>query len=316
MQYETIVRNVKEAHPDCDIITVLVTDVYCARAAANGNLHTQAQAHEDIAQKYNIPTLHVGRALATHVVAEGWTSGQDAVWAKYVKDIVHPLNTGYDIYYKVIKEFMANTLMFGNYGEFELQDQVLPEMVNKYLRDGEVTYIDEQDVPFTTEGGAGWHDMTGIVDKETYAGLICVPAGSQDIITVEFEGTELIMVTKAGHDTTVGGQANTYQVSMDGGETWVTKQYAGKNPIVIVSGLEGGKHTALVKPASLTEVRVGGFFSRNAEKATNRLKITDLVHLNETYASNATLDYRYYNNDDVVNAADIYTVRQMLLNNK
>lgn len=326
MQFETIVRNVKEAYPDCDIVTVLVTDVNVADAAADGYLHAQAAVHEAISAKYNISTLHVGRYLATTLKAEGCTfsSSADAVWAKYFDDaegghdIVHPNNKGYDLYYQVVNAFMTNCLVFGDSSNYAVQNQVLPEMVNKYLFDGEVTYIDESDVTFTTEGGTTLSpDMQGIVYPD-YQGLIRVPAGSQDVITVEFNGTELIMLSKSGHSSKAG---NNYSVRIDGGE-WVEYAYQGKNPIVIASGLVGGDHVAEIKVSPATNVfgnetdyRISGFYSRNVEKATNRLSILDLVAIDETI-DDTSLDYRDFNNDHVISINDIATLKMILLNNR
>lgn len=316
MQFETIVRAVKKAYPDCDIVTVLVTDSDVGDEAALGELHIQAQAHEDISQKYDITTLHVGRVFAEKVTAEGWTKGTQGVWLEYMTDMVHPNNAGYDVYYQVIKEFMANCLLFSNYGEctYDVEKQELPELVNKYLFDGNVTYIDESEVTFTTDGGSFYSPTMQGITYPDYEGLIRVPAGSQDIITVNFTGTELIMLVKAGNDEVNG---NKYSVRIDGGE-WVSYDYVDKNPLVIAKGLEDGAHVAEIKvsPEEVvidTDYRISGFYSRSVVKATNKLNICDLVALDES-ATDTTLDERDYNNDDVIDTKDISTLKKILLN--
>ena len=101
-QYETIIREVKTALPDTDIVTVLVTEKNFLMTNVNGKLHTQAQAHEDIAKAYNIPTIHAGRYLA---------ATSKFIWSKYAIDGVHLNDTGYAVYYEVIREFMHTNLL-------------------------------------------------------------------------------------------------------------------------------------------------------------------------------------------------------------
>ncbi len=342
MQFETVVREVKTAYPDCDIVTILVTDYSCVSEARKGNLHTQAQAHEDICIKYNIPSIHVGKALGA-ALGTSWVKQSnyenDPIWCEYVDDTVHPTDAGYEIYFNVIKEFFNNELNYGNY-DGNIAINPMPQIQNKYkyLFDGDITYIDESTVEFTTEGGSSYDpNATGIVSKEDYQGLIYIPAGSTDTVTVNFTGTELIMVTTGGHsklytvpdsDTTfteaddvdsktAGIQVyNTFEYSLDGGETWTTGNYLGKNPTVITAGLDAGEHTAIIRPSSYEQTRIAGFYSRDVEKSSNILNIADLVNAAEQIAASTTEAYFDYNNDDVINERDVATVRKILLNNK
>lgn len=342
MQFETIVRQVKAKYPNCDIVTILVTSYGNINLARQNKLHTAAQAHEDICNKYNIPSIYVGGALAESF-GETWTKQDgyksDATWLEYIKDDVHPTDKGYEIYFNVIKEFLNNQL---NYGEYDGTVKVnpMPEIQNnyKYLFDGDITYIDESTVAFTTEGGTTYNpESEGIVSKEDYQGLIFVPAGSKDTITVNFTGTELIMVTTGGHAKTVeitttdsaytenddinkdkdGIQIsvrNTFEVSLDGGKTWTTNYYAGKNPIVIAAGLSAGSHTAVIRPSSYAQTRIAGFYSRDVEKSSNILNILDLVNADEQITASTTKSYFDYNNDDVIDVKDLATLKKILLN--
>lgn len=342
MQFETIVRQVKAKYPNCDIVTILVTSYGNINLARQNKLHTAAQAHEDICNKYNIPSIYVGGALAESF-GETWTKQDgyknDATWLEYIKDDVHPTDKGYEIYFNVIKEFLNNEL---NYGEYDGTVKVnpMPEIQNnyKYLFDGDITYIDESTVAFTTEGGTTYNpESEGIVSKEDYQGLIFVPAGSKDTLTVNFTGTELIMVTTGGHGKTVeitttdsaytenddinkdkdGIQIsvrNTFEVSLDGGKTWTTNYYAGKNPIVIAAGLSAGSHTAVIRPSSYAQTRIAGFYSRDVEKSSNILNILDLVNADEQITASTTKSYFDYNNDDVIDVKDLATLKKILLN--
>ena len=265
-QFETIVRNVKEALPECDIVTILVTERSQAPSAHLGDLHTQARAHEDICNKYRISTIHVGRALADEIINKGDGLLLDEVWNEYVKDVVHPFNKGYAVYYEVIKEFMVNSLFFGDCKGCKIVKQALPEQVNDQLLDGDITFIDDDDknITFTTDDGAKAEpDKSGITDG--YKGIIHFPKGTSDTITVKFTGTDLVLIGRSGYT-----KDNFFEVSIDGGETWEKHNYAGKNPTPILKNLFSKEYTVIIKPAGNNDVSIDGFYSRNADKATKK----------------------------------------------
>lgn len=275
-QFETIIRTVKEALPECDIVTILVTDRSEAPAARTtttetgelkaGELHTQAKAHEDISKKYNIPSIHVGRALADEIFTAGDGVFNPDVWKEYVKDGVHPKNKGYDVYYNVIKEFLTNSLWNGELDGCEIVEQKLPEPVNSELLYGEVTFIDDSNVTFTKNNGATYSpDAEGISDRWEdggYKGVINFTSGSADTVSVKFTGTELVMVVKSGLST-----SSSFEVSIDGGTTWTECSYSSKNPVTVLTGLPAKEYTAIIRPSVNSDISIDCFYSRNIEKA-------------------------------------------------
>ena len=150
-QYETIIREVKAALPDTDIVTILVTDQRCLELNREGKLHIQAQAHEDIAQAYHIPTIHAGRYLAKTV------EYSTANWSSYAIDIVHLNDAGYEIYYQVIREFMHQSLLCTDFSKPQEQFVMSPIISNE-LFDGNRTVIIPSQALLTvseTLGGTG-----------------------------------------------------------------------------------------------------------------------------------------------------------------
>lgn len=275
-QFESIIRTVKEALPECDIVTILVTDrneAPLAQTTVNasgdpkaGTLHTQANAHEYISRKYNISSIHVGRALVDEIVAAGNGTFSTDVWSEYVKDGVHPKNKGYDIYFKVIKEFLSNALLSGEAENCEIVKQQLPEKVNLQLADGAVTFLDDsnKNVSFTKNNGTiytpnaeglatGWAEGG---DK----GVVSFKKGSTDTITVKFTGTELFMVVKSGLST-----ANMFEFSIDGGKTWTKGNYSSKNPATVFKCSESKEYTVIIRPALNSDVSIDCFYSRNSK---------------------------------------------------
>lgn len=265
IQYETIVRKVRAALPECDIVTILVTDYWRADEAREGYLHDQAQAHEDIADKYNISTIHVGRALAD-LLPNGWSAGDyttDKEWLYYMADIVHPTNEGYNVYYSVIEEFMRKCLIDTEHIG-GIVEHINPEMVNDNLYDGNVEVIlPTYNLIVNSEkmGGKGYKyvaDSYGVINYNSY--LYTETSGS--VIGVEFCGTELVMLVN-------GGSGTEFSVKIDGGE-YKTKSFNTHNPTTVVSGLDSGIHKVLIRFDSLPNrfIKIAAFYSRDAEYQT------------------------------------------------
>lgn len=272
--FETIIRTVKEALPECDIVTILVTDRNEAPNARTtktekgdlkaGELHLQAKAHEYISKKYNIPSIHVGRALADEIFKVGDGVFSNDIWAEYVKDGVHPLNKGYDIYFNVIKEFLSNSLLNGGLENCEIVKQKLPQKVNLKLNNGAVTLLEDSSskVTFTTNNGAVYSpDEGGLTDRWAnggYKGIISFPKGSADTVTVKFTGKELVMVV-----TSALSKNDTFEFSIDGGNSWTKCNYSSKNPVTVLKGTQSEEYTVIIKPAVSSAVSIDCFYSRN-----------------------------------------------------
>ena len=269
-QYETIVRQVKEKYPDCDIVTILVTDSGAVSEAHKGNLHSQAEEHEKMAQIYNIPSLHVGRRLAD---ATGGTWNTDISI-----DTVHLTEYGNQLYYDVIHEYFANELIHGTYDGTAAEAYVMPELQNEYLLDGNITYIEPSQALVDRSEELGGTGITYAHAPEfTTPGYdeifnIRYNNNSEKILAIEFEGTELIGLF---HNYS---KDETFQISIDGGE-YVTKNFYHMNPTTFVTGLDSGKHIARIK-FTVTESRswtwLGAIFSRDAEKRTAKQYAVDV----------------------------------------
>lgn len=61
--------------------------------------------------------------------------------------------------------------------------------------------------------------------------------------------------------------SNQYQTQIDGGE-WITKNYGGKNPIVIATELQSAEHTIRIRPALNDNITISGFYTADSTKAT------------------------------------------------
>ncbi|MBQ8213805.1 MAG: hypothetical protein IJZ80_07325 [Clostridia bacterium] len=259
-QFETIIREVKTALSETDIVTVLVTDQRCLETNQEGKLHIQAQAHEDIAKAYNIPTIHAGRYLAAVV------DYSTANWSNYAIDIVHLNDAGYKIYYQIIREFMYNSLFCTDF--LKPQEQfVMSPIISDDLFDGDRTYIiPSQDLLAKSNalGGAG---VTWTNESIFSNAAISEKCGrfqfgdDSDMLVIRFHGTEISAYIF---------QSNvSWLVSVDGGE-YKTVKSGSHNPTIFAEGLTPGEHTVKIKPTTKVNVSVGAIFTRNAALATRK----------------------------------------------
>ena len=263
-QYEAIVRGIRQQLPECDIVTILVTD----QSRANGQLHEQAKAHEDVSIAYGIPTVHVGRALAMYLIDNCETD----VWSNYMIDIVHPNDKGYNFYYEVIREFMTACLKDYKH-DGKVKKYTVPAQQCDVLHNGNVTAImPSQDLITRSEalGGTGFrfvNDSYGLANYPTY--LKSDSKGSK--LVLEFTGTELVMLNYASALTE-------FYITVDGGQR-VKKKFVGThdlslNPTIMVTDLPSGKHTVIIEPINTlgprSVLKIGAFFSRDAAKASRK----------------------------------------------
>ena len=287
-QYETIVREIKQALPNCDIVTILVTDSNCVTANRNGQLHTEAQAHEDMAELYNIPTLHVGRVLADILpgdTADGWSYTD---WSKYAIDGVHLNDAGNYVYYQCIREYMYNSLFCTEHTGRTLRHDELIPVYSDALFDGNRTLTQptaELIAKSELMGGTGFEYLPDFYGVHDYYGIAST-SKADAVFAFEFEGTEMALMSNF--------YTNSYlAVSVDGGE-YVTKECSGHSPTRIVENLESGNHIVRLKPVfgtvsgSPTTFNIGAIFTRDASKATikgTKFEYTDYANYTLTVPS-------------------------------
>ena len=260
-QFETVVREIKQALPLCDIVTVFVTDRNNAADAVQGKLHLQAQAHEAIAEKYNISSIAVGCALMSRLPAN-----YSSVWSQYFLDGVHPTDKGYREYYLCVEEYLKNVLQHTEYRQAVERYDDLPPVQSAALFDGNRQLTQPTEALLAqseTRGGSGFRFDSGLYGLYDYNGFIKASAAGA-VFAYTFDGTELSIITNQ-----YGPDAK-FQISIDGG-AYVTKEFNHHNPTVLVSGLTPGRHTVLFKPDFSTfsgEIRIGAFMQRDETLST------------------------------------------------
>lgn len=257
LQYETIVREIRTALPKCDIVTILVTD---KDVVDNKALFDTAQGHKEIAEYYGIPVINVGQYLWT-------TIGQTTTdWYDYYTDVVHPTNLGYSIYFQCIEEYLTNALSAANFVGLTDSDKVINDVIKSdYLLDGNRTsvmvdeladYINEaKTIGFSYADGY----FAGGSDSPHNGFYQASKSTTNAQIAFDFNGTEFAFWTNFRKSSEI-----TY--SIDDGE-WVTVECHAHAPMQVVTGLEAGNHTIVIKPSKyktgIDAMQIHAIFTRD-----------------------------------------------------
>ena len=257
---ETIIREIRSALPNTEIIVLITSDVGCFGLNKAGKLHTQGQAHEDIAAAYNISTLHIGRLIAKE---SGFST--DVFRSDYAIDIVHPNDAGYEIYYKCVEEYLENSLKNTDFSKVEEKDEPMIPQVCDALFDGNRTHIQPtvQLLELSEAlGGTGIEYVDRPYTGNSYSNGIYKMQGTQDVFAFSFIGTEAAMWCTLKNAE--------YLISVDGGE-YVTQTTTEHSPAVLVRDIESAEHVIRIKLTSdASSMSIGSIFVRDATLATKK----------------------------------------------
>ncbi len=241
-QFETIVREIKEAYPKCDIVTLISIDQ--GRAAYDW-FYPTSLGHAEISEAYNIPLIFMGKALSDYISANGKS------WSEYFRDIVHPLDSGYAYYTEVIIEYLRNSLIATDLPASYLPDDILPSVVSDELLSGKRSIIYAPDIPLANNSGWTYKSNVNTADPLLGSrGCVATDITDTTTFTYTFTGNDFSIYTNL-HDNTT---QFTYTVTDASGnvEKTGTGNFATHNPTTIVEGLANGTHTIKVSPVKST----------------------------------------------------------------
>ncbi len=247
---ETIVREIKKARPDCDIVIMIITD----SGVRNQTLYPTALGHETVAKEYGISTVNVGQALMDHIknTEENYVpSGTDnEVWLKYFRDIVHLTEEGNKPYFYAIREFLYNSLFCTEFdGNLRIR-QELPPVLSDHLNDGARLTVSPTEETATANGSYGitYTDANYPLD---YKGKLTIKRGEDALLVHKFRGTELAIYTSI--KGSIGGVT---EYSLDGGD-WQTVTHKNHGPNLVITdiperilpdGTKTTEHTISLRP--------------------------------------------------------------------
>ena len=246
--YEAIVRSIRKALPECDIVNVYIID---SGKASGGGDFAQKKAHEKVAQAYDIPAIDVGKALITKKALRGNSSSE---WKNYFSDIVHMTDAGFEEYAKVISEYLKNELICS--GHSATTAHTLPEKVCEGS-DRQLQFIIPTKEMLENSKGFTFGEK-GFLSETPNAVYDCYLATSSadNSITLTFTGSELSLFTGSYTSGIVE-----YEID---GKKWKVERNSMNNPFPIVKNLSYGEHTITMKFGfkDSSSVKIGGFLVR------------------------------------------------------
>ena len=247
--YEAIVRSIRKAYPDCDIVNVYITD--SSKASAGGDFSIKDLAHDKVAKAYRIPAVDVGKALIEKYSLKGSSSPD---WKKYFSDSVHMTDEGFYEYSLVLSEFLANELLFAD--SHESAAHVLPEKVTAGC-ERELQFILPTKEMLENATGFSFNEK-GFLSETPNASYneYLETNDTNNSITLTFTGSELSLFTGSFTSGTVE-----YEVD---GKRWKVERNSMNNPFPIVKNLKYGEHTITMKFKfkDSTVARIGAFLVR------------------------------------------------------
>lgn len=226
---ESIIQTIYQYAPQADIVMVFITDF-----TSKDTDFTQKVAHQKIAEAYQIPCIDVGATLWKEIVQENGGSApasvNDAAWAKYFTDSVHPTDAGYAKYAAYVQEFLKNI--------FSKKTAVPSSLTKSYVPIKTITTLPT--APYVANlKGLTPSDTNIKVNSST--GYATASTTGTVKLSFKFTGTDLKLWIYGSSDTPSTGK---FQVVIDG-TRYDSVTFSAKNHKVvpIVSGLSNGEHT-------------------------------------------------------------------------
>lgn len=191
LYYESIVRQIRENSPDCDIVAIYVSDQTHLRENPTV-LYEQALGAEKVAIHYNLPSVNLSSA-----VSSTFDYTDDTQWFNYFIDIVHPSDSGYEIYFNVIKEFLEAQLVYGD--AYSLQP-IIPELGPKLCETDfspKMYFVNELDILLNTNFSVSEESYWKTANP--YPGYL-YPTAADNLIVLSFSGNNAALFAEYGSE--------------------------------------------------------------------------------------------------------------------
>lgn len=204
--YETVLRKIYTTNPCADIICLFTITKAIYEDMRRGQEYISRAAQSALAHAYGVAAiLDVGAALADRTVAEGGD------WYRYTTDTVHPNDEGYVIYADLINGLMEKALI-GKETPTALTPKTLPAPICPHAPFHAKLVDAKEALP-----AEGWLAVDKTL-RRRYPSYI-ESAGTEDILTYRFTGTEIGLYMMFAHDT------GDFSFRIDGGEWQKASSY-------------------------------------------------------------------------------------------
>jgi len=199
---EGIVRHIREACPECEIVMGLMVNVAQYKELMAGKVPFHSQVHREVAAHYGLEVADVGAALAKSAKAGGFS------WAQY-RDC-HPSPEGCDFAAKVIMETIDK--VFDPKAEAKMHALPQPMDEKSYFRGAVVPFEALKNVDGWQNSQPNWGKVPGAKRAQFVREKAIWSETVGASFALSFRGTSAAAIMTAGPD--VGA----LEVSVDGGD--------------------------------------------------------------------------------------------------
>lgn len=228
-QYETILRKIFTALPQCEVVALYTTD---ANKSMTPALYSQAQIQEDVAAYYGVPSINIGWQLRMERGLRQPRSGGQLTskWLTYFTDIVHLTDGGYAEYASIITRCLHTAFDAAEKAKKPAAaNRSLPQPKNQQLL-MQSTCLKTAKVDLS--GSRNWKKSESVFSSyQQYVGYIYTDSADNELVFT-FTGTSVAIF---------GSESKKFKYSVDGGD-WKTRTYA-SHPTPLAKGLSKGQHT-------------------------------------------------------------------------
>lgn len=262
--YELVLRKLRQALPQAEIITVYTTDT----GISNGGV-SRGEYQDKVAAHYGLTSLWVGRYLTDSMINESSSFAKgNAPWKHYFIDDVHPSDFGYAVYAELIDSYLETAL--GADAPASLVDYALPGYYSADAAKLDTIVINVTDAAVSYAGFTLDSDNR-LFGMSEIKGLLKADASAENIATVNFTGTGVSVFMDFGDRKNY-----TLAYSLDGAEYVTVTSTDTNHPLYIsaLHGLENKAHTVSFKFTDITGTvpRIGAFLIDGTTERTVTLK--------------------------------------------
>lgn len=243
--FEGIVRHIRQACPNVDIVITFFVNENLMRKYREGNVADSIKAHSLVAEKYDISVINLAKEIQEQIDAKKIT------WREFGG--VHPAPRGNRICADMIESILNEAWKTP---ANSLKPHPMPKQIDLHSYvNGKFRGFDDIEKNGFTLGIPNWKMIPGGFRK-TFANqpFLCGTKPG-DSCSFEFEGTAIGLFVLAGPDS---GDA---EFSIDGGDfqkVRIRHPYSSglhyPRTVVLADGLKPGKHSITIRvPEALTE---------------------------------------------------------------
>lgn len=201
---EGIIRHMRVANPNCDIIMMHCVDPDKIKDYDEGRIPNEISNHEKVAEHYNVNTVNWAKEVRDRIAAKEFT------WKDDFKDL-HPSPFGQKIYFHSLNAFLDNAYILAS-SQTTSQQHALPEKLDVFSY-SEGMYVPVQKT-VSLKGWSlidPWKPTDGVGTRKQYVNMPAfVGEHAGDKMKLKFKGTAVGICIASGPD------AGIIEYSMDG----------------------------------------------------------------------------------------------------